>query len=257
MGKISAAFLALLMVLSAPALATEHRNNETSTTSSQTGTSMSVWDGTKWWVLQGIQGTYGGYALVVDPDRDRDKNQVFECLTNTSGLAIGAADSNIVPIPVAWCKTLNLALKANLLTTGANDTTAIAHLIVQFRDCLNGNCDSANALPIYGYGQTTMGVSNGSDTTNVGHLQIGNAGVPWSGEYDITLSSKRDGVNGTVAVNGRLYYYPNGMLIPLSNLFGRDVRITNLQCRVRNAGSNSTAGSASVAYNLRFVGFAQ
>lgn len=193
-----------------------------------------------------------------DEDRDRDKilSGSAPLLTNTS-LAIGAADSNATPLDVHTYSWLKLCIKGTPLAQGGNDTTSIVRLILQFRECLNNNTDSTSVFPEYGWNTTLGAAVSGADTTLSGHLVRGNAGSPWSGEYVIEFNAKRNAVTSSISVNGRLFYYPNGIAIPLDVLVGHRARFKYLQVRARNAGNITTASSSALAYDLYVLGFTQ
>lgn len=202
-----------------------------------------------------------GRLHVMDDDRDRDKVQLFQdCVGSTQNgisLVIGAADSTSSgsPMDVHAYRYLTLLIDP---TISAGDTNTNVRLAFQFRECMNGNQDSTSLFPIYMYGQSPQGVSaTAPDTSASGHIQRGNAGAPWSGEYVVTISNNRGQVANSISVNGRVFYYPNNIAIPLDSFFGRPVRFNKLSIRVRNLGYVATAQSATLTGHIHLLGFAQ
>lgn len=202
----------------------------------------------------------GGSAYVTESSKDRDYVHLWQDVIGNAStgfsLAIGAADStdNAMPIDVHAYRYLNLLIDP---TITAGDTNTVVRLAFQFRECMNGNQDSTSLFPLYMYGQTYAGTTAGPDTSAAGHLFRGNAGLAWSGEYEVTIANNRGQVGNSISVNGRLFYYPNNIDIPLDTFFGRPVRFNNLSIRVRNMGYVATAQSATLTGHLHLLGFAQ
>lgn len=168
----------------------------------------------------------------------------FTLLDNVT-LALGAADSNGTPVDTRRMRLGMLFIKANIQGTGTVDTTTVAQLAIQIRSHLNAGTDSASVFPIYHYGAVPVNVATAvaADTSSQGHLYSAvpfgdalatpQANTAWSGEYVVKINAKRNAHASSVAVNGHTFYYPNGIAIPLSSLFGRDIYSPYTSVRVR------------------------
>lgn len=175
-----------------------------------------------------------------------------------ASLAAGAGDTSQV-LDVHTARHMKLLIKATPLGAGA-DTITVIRLIFQFRECWNAQVDSMSLFPEYSYAQVAgPGISaTAADTAAAGHLFGGNDFTPWSGEYDVYISSKRSAHASSVAVNGHTWYYPNGISLPLDSVFGREARFNQLQVRVRNGSSAASAGGGkAVSLTVHLLGFVQ
>jgi len=187
-----------------------------------------------------------------------DQNLTFTNFIDNPGLALGAADSNANPLDTHRMRLGMLLIKAVLGGTGTVDTTCVATISVQIRTHLNNQSDSSSVFPIYRYGivPAMQAILVAADTSVEGHLYSGvpitgvlatpSAQSSWSGEYTFYFSAKRNSHLNSIAVNGHTFYYPNGIAIPLSSLFGRDVYSPYTSVRVRlmrfQKGAASLAG---------------
>jgi len=209
----------------------------------------------------------------VDPDRDRDASLELRDIINNFGgtaLAVGAADSSTVR-DTRHMRLGMLLIKAVVAGTGTVDTTVTVRLAVQIRTHLSDVDDSVSTFPIYEYGRATMGAGTaaeaaaGMDTTVQGHLVTGgpiaNAAAtaksnkPWSGEQVIEISAKRNAHGDAITVAGQEFYYPNGIAIPLSSLYGREPysRYTSIRVRVliaQKGAATLTGATCFVAVHL-------
>jgi hypothetical protein len=174
-----------------------------------------------------------GRIYTLEQNPAMDANLTLNVLTNAA-LAVGVADSNAAPLDTHRMRLGMLCIKASP-STGAGNINRFA---ISMRLQLNGNTDSLSTMCIYPYGQSTMGVSaTGADTTDCGHLLAGSTSAPWSGEFVVTYDRNRVGPNGSSA----LFFYPNGMAIPLANFFGRDVYSPSTTFRIRNLSGPTCA----------------
>lgn len=210
-----------------------------------------------------------GNAKVVESFPQMDANLQFQDLivrdATTSFLAFGAADS-CSPVDTHRIRLGMLLIDASPAAT-TFDTTSVIRLAVQIRTHLNGQVDSSSVFPLYQYGRTDLGAvtttASQMDTSVVGHLvsaaPIPNrlatpqAGQAWSGEFVVEISAKRSGIYNNVAVNGHTFYYPNGIALPLSSLFGREVYSPWTSVRVRYM-SSSVGAPANARVRIHLVG---
>jgi hypothetical protein len=214
-----------------------------------------------------------GNALTKEAFPIPDQQLTFPNVINNAGLAIGAADSNLIALDTHRMRLATLFLKANILNAGAGtlDTTTTARLAIQIRTQWNGQTDSSSTFAFYqyGYAPSMNGTGAGfvADTTIAGHLyaglpQTGIAATPtantcWSGEVEIVVSNKRGAHGNSIAINGHTFYYPSGMAIPISSLFGRDIYSPYTSVRVRVLGistGSATTAAATCAVTIHLAG---
>lgn len=178
-------------------------------------------------------GTSAGLS-VIDPERDRDANILFQSIIDNASIAYNVGDSSGVlnthdlAHAVLWIKATPLA----------GDTTTINRLAIQVRGHLNGLSDSSSTFAFYPVGMTNLGISTTGDSLTEGHNVKGGrggvVGAPWSGEFVVNISGARSAHGSAIAVNGHDWYYPSGIAVPLDNLFGRNWWSPYTSIRVRN-----------------------
>lgn len=216
-------------------------------------------------VLQALMGggTSGGNGYMFQTDASgnlyiiaKTATRLFDAVTATN-LAVGAADSSGV-LDVEQYPYLKLLVKA-VPRTGVNTTVRLGF---QFRECMNNMVDSTSSFATYMYGtgplpakqdSIAFGVAAGqarlvefagNDTVRAGHLVTGAASTPWSGEYVVVVNGNRSAPgNGAAAT---VFSYPNALDLPLDAFFGRQVRYSKLQIRVRNLNANSPGVDVTV-----------
>lgn len=175
-------------------------------------------------------------------------------LAGTTTIAAAGADSSSV-LDTRLMRLGMLCIKAIPANAADLDTTTAVKLVFQIRTHLNGVSDSVNTFAIYQYGkapimnEVTAGAATAADTSTIGHLYkavplTATTATPsvnsaWSGEFTVIISRSRTAVGSSVAINGRTFYYPSGIAISLSSLFGRDVYSPWTSIRVRNASATS------------------
>ncbi len=148
----------------------------------------------------------------------------------SASLAAAAADSSDV-ITVRGLRHMKLLIKAVPGGTGAQGT--IVKMAVQVRTHLNGVADSSSTFAEYPLTMiATLNSATAADTLSLGHLAIGSATVPWSGEFLVQTNNNRNAPGNAVAAI--LFHYPNGAAISLDNVYGRDFWADYLSVRVRN-----------------------
>lgn len=195
-------------------------------------------------------GTSAGLS-VIDPERDRDANVLFQSVINVTALAYNAGDSSGVLNTHDLAHSV-LYIKAVPSGGGVGDTINVVRLAFQVRGHLNGLSDSTSVFPFYPSGQVaSLGVSaTAPDTLNQGHIFRGGRNAAWSGEFIITIALNRKAQGAGIAINGRDWYFPNGLAIPLDNLFGRNFWSPYTSIRVRNIGP----GTATCDVTCHLVG---
>lgn len=194
------------------------------------------------------------YTLEEFPLSDQNfifQNIITDCATcshlalsyDGTGLLGTSADSSAI-LDTHRMRLGTLLLDLGIEYTTAVDTTTEIALIVQVRTHLSATAsDSAGTFPLYMYGQNGLGASAAAiDTAAFGHLQIGSAGTPWSGEFTVYYSAKRRGVYNQWDLNGRSFYFPGTIAIPLSSIWGRDVYSPYTSVRIRDAGVRLSGG---------------
>lgn len=183
-------------------------------------------------------GLYGGTGYL-QPYSERGNPQienitgaklfsVFDQRTITG--ANTAAESTYVG-PIAGYPYLKALFKCVPATSSATlDTASVVVLAVSFRECRNGLRDSLSLFPEYA--SSVISTHNSADTLSAGHLAVGGANLPWSGEITLKFSRQRIGRGGGTGSN-LTWYWPSGAAIPLDELFGRPVQFADLDVRVR------------------------
>jgi len=183
----------------------------------------------------------------VSPAMDANLGPIQMIGTGGAGttLSIGGADSTASPQDTHRMRLGTLLIKGVLGGTGTVDTTCVATIAIQIRTHLNAVDDSSSTFAFYPYGVTPsmVATSTAADTSLAGHIyagvpQTGIAATPgsntaWSGEITMQLSAKRNAHGSTIAVNGHTFYYPSGIALPISSLFGRDLYSQYTTVRVR------------------------
>lgn len=177
--------------------------------------------------------TSSGATEISDISRDRDLVYTWSDIIPNDSLK-AAGDSSAV-IDLQGAKHLWLCLKG--CPKGPHGQ-AFSNVALQFRIHINDQTDSMSTMPIYITQQSNVGiaVTAASDTVHAGHLAVGTATVPWSGEVVVRMSRDRCGDNGAAST---ALFWPQGIAIPLDGLFGRDVRLPNLSVRARIVGGPS------------------
>ena len=206
-----------------------------------------VLDKTTWYQngANGARVTSTGHATVTEQNPAMDANLTFapeQCITNAS-LAVGSGDSSVV-LDTHRMRLGSVFIKCTQSALGVNRITRLA---ISFRGHLNGQDDSTSTFPLFMYGRSDMGVTaiaSQLDTTSSGHLVTGSASNPWSGEYVIVIDHTRDSPANSVAATA--FQYPNGLWIPLSSLFGRDVYSPYTSIRVRNLSGPTVSVQVSL-----------
>jgi hypothetical protein len=198
-----------------------------------------------------------------------DQNLTFASIISNASLALGAADSSAILDTHRMRLGMLLIKASNGTTTGTADTTVTTRIAIQIRTHLNGGSDSASTFPIYLYGRSDVGAvvtsAGQTDTTSQGHLIDGkpitavlatpSANSPWSGEYTVVIENKRFAHASSIDVNGHTFYYPSGIAIPLSSIFGRDIYSPYTSVRVRvmtvmKAGANFATQGLAITMHL-------
>jgi len=222
--------------------------------------------------------TDNGALKVEELQQALDANLTLSNLIQCDGvskpyLAVGSADS-CPPQDTHRMRLGMLLIKAWVPNTGgsAADTTTIVRIAIQIRTHLEGQVDSSSVFPVYLYGKSEQGTSVAAasqvDTTVSGHIINAPGGYPaakfstasgvpvpswnaFSGEYVVTISSNRNAHGSTVSANQAGYYFPNGIAIPLTSLFGRELYSpsTSIRARVLSSTLGST-GSVSITMHL-------
>lgn len=186
-----------------------------------------------------------------------DQNFIFQNIISDCGtcghaaLALGDADSSSI-LDTHRMRLGTLLLDPGVAWTAVSDTTRQMVFFVQIRTHLSATAsDSAGTFPLYFYGQQPLGASGTSpDTVAFGHLQGGNNGVAWSGEITVYYNSGRSGIYNQFGINGRTYYYPGTIAIPLSSVWGRDIYSPYTSIRIRSAGDRSGGGGLQSSHKL-------
>lgn len=178
-------------------------------------------------------GTSSGMS-VIDPERDRDANILFQSIIDNASIAYNVGDSSAIlnthdlAHAVLWIKATPLA----------GDTNTVNRLAIQVRGHLNGLSDSSSTFAFYPVGMTNLGITTTGDSLTEGHNVKGGrggvVGAPWSGEFVVNIAGSRSAHGSAIAVNGHDWYYPNGIAVPLDNLFGRGWWSPYTSVRVRN-----------------------
>jgi hypothetical protein len=216
-------------------------------------------------------GDANGNGSVVEQFPAMDQNLTFASIISNASLALGAADSSAILDTHRMRLGMLLFKCSNGTTTGTGDTTVAFRVAYQIRTHLNGSSDSSSVFPIYLYGRSDVGAVTTSagqtDTTSQGQLMTGtpttalnatpDANTPWSGEYTLVIQAKRFAHGSSIAVNGHTYYYPNGIAIPLSSIFGRDIYspYTSVRVRVMTVEkANAAFATEGLAITVSLVG---
>lgn len=193
---------------------------------------------------------------LITSEASKDRNTVFQQQVigpqTTPFLVVGGSDSLAVPITAYPYRHWKLLIKC-VSQTG---TGQINRLAFQVRTHYNAGTDSSSTFAEYPFGdmswfhtspivpRSSLGALSGpynisqdstrtqADTLNVGHLFTGSATAQWSGEFVVTINNNRGAPGSGVAAN--VFSYPNGISIPLDNIFGRDFWAPYLSVRVRN-----------------------
>ena len=207
-----------------------------------------------------------GNAYIIDSNPNRDANLTFQSVISNTSLAFGAADSNATPLDTHAMRLGMLLFKGVVVSGDSNDVVRIA---VQVRTHLNGNTDSLSTFAIYQYGVSpslnqTSGVT--PDTASVGQLWKSGTTTavsatptnsqPYSGEFVVSFRADRMAhATGSVALpQGREFYYPNGIAIPMNSLFGREIYSPSTTIRVRNIGTRPGAANRAINITVHLVG---
>ena len=209
-----------------------------------------------------------GSASVTEASPDRDASfellEVLPAGAAGTALALSGADSSAV-LDTRHMRLGMLVLKCVLGGTGTVDTTCVARLAIQVRTHLSGLDDSTNTAAIYSYGGTTAAGAAQIDSVVYGHIADGttltavsatpSSITPWSGEWVVKVSAKRNAHGNGFAINGHTFYYPSAIAIPLSNLFGRDIysRYTSIRVRVmtfQKGAASLTTGTVLVKASI-------
>ena len=215
--------------------------------------------------FQGASGqrvTSAGHATTVEQDPAMDGNLTFPSCISLSTLAGGAGDSSAV-LDTHRMRLGTLLIKGTVQTIEAADSTNggnVVRLGVQIRTHLQGASDSMSVFPFFPYGRTDIGsqatTASQTDTTVSGHLIGGvnhaaTVNTQWSGEFIVLVDGNRGGPGGGApATFSRAWSYPNGIAIPLSSIFGRDIYSPFTSVRIRNLGNGNGVKSIIVTASL-------
>jgi len=189
----------------------------------------------------------GGVLSTAESAPAMDANLTFQ-LINNAGLPLGGADSSgIMDTHRMRLGMLLIKPFVGTTNTSSTDTTLLIRIAVQVRTHLNNAADSSSTFAIYPYGMAPlMNALAGAvvpDSSVQGQIAQGlplpnllatpSATTAWSGEFIVVIDAKRWAHANAVGVNGHTFYYPNGIAIPLSSLFGRDIYSPYTSVRVR------------------------
>jgi hypothetical protein len=186
-----------------------------------------------------------GNAYTTESNPEMDANLTFapEQCVNSVSLAAGSADSSGV-MDTHRMRLGMLYIKCTKAATGVSTTSRLA---ISIRGHLNGQSDSSSVFPVFFYGRSDQGVTaiaSQLDTTSTGQLVTGSASNPWSGEYVIVVDHLRGSpADGVAAV---AFQYPNGIALPLSSIFGREIYNPYTSIRVRNLSGPTVNVSISL-----------
>ncbi len=182
-----------------------------------------------------------GSALTSESAPAMDANLTFANVIQNSSLAVGAADSSAVLDTHRM--RLGVLLFKIVPSTG---TGVITRLAVEVRLHLNGASDSSSTFPIYldAFNAGLARASGAADTAGAGHFITGSATALYSGEFSVGANSGRNAPGNAVAAVA--WTYPNGIAIPLSNLYGREVWAPYISVRVRNMVGPTCAVTVSL-----------
>lgn len=178
-----------------------------------------------------------------DESRDRDFTLGWTQLLTGASLTAGAADSSAITSTYNL-RHMVLCIRLTPARGTANiDTVNTTRLVVQIRTHANGLSDSSSTFAVYQVGLSPLTGAQ-PDTVQYGQIYKGISALqngPYSGEFVVAFHGNRVGVGSIMAATPLLYNYPNGIAIPLDNLFGRDLWLPNMSVRIRNA----TLGTAT------------
>lgn len=180
-------------------------------------------------------------------DADRDRNKIFsKLIIGPTLLTSGLADSNSTPETALSYRHWKLLIKA--VNSGGVGT--VCRLAVQIRSHLTAaSPDSASTFAEYQLAQMPIQAAGALDTLLAGHIATGSATAPWSGEFTVDVATNRNAPGSATAAV--LFSYPNGISIPLDQVFGRDFWAPYLSVRIRNmVGPSCTVTAWLVASPL-------
>jgi hypothetical protein len=195
-----------------------------------------------------------------------DQNMTFRNVIVNASLAAGIGDSNVTPLDTHRMRLGTLLIQATPLSVTGADSLNIVRLGFEIRSNLDGNVDSLSTFGFYMYGRSDQGAAVAAasqiDTSAVGQLfnavnLTASENSTYSGEFVVAVAINRIGcgpsANGTMGQ--RTFSYPNGIAIPLSSIFGRDIYSPYTTIRVRNLGtSGATPTNRSVRLTVHLVG---
>jgi hypothetical protein len=197
----------------------------------------------------GLKTDASGNLYMTNSSPLQDNNLTFASIISQSSLAAGAADSSAV-LDTHAMRLGMLLIKATPQSVTGADSLATVRIGIQIRTHLNGAADSSSTFAIYQYGVVpSMAITAGVDTAYFGQIANGlnlaaSSQGTFSGEFNVAIAINRIGPGTSIlgSLGQRLFYYPNGIAIPIQNLFGRDIYSPYTSIRVRNLG---TAGPAN------------
>jgi hypothetical protein len=208
-----------------------------------------------------VDGTTGNLAIS-EQYPAMDANFTFPTIITNVSLAPGAADSSLV-LDTHRMRLGTLLIKCTPLNFPAGDSLAAIRIGVQVRTHLQGASDSSSTFAFYMYGRSDQGTASTAnsqvDTSLAGQIQPNNnlaasANIAGSGEFTVAVAMNRLGPGGlAIPSYSRTFTYPNGIAIPLSSIFGRDLYSPYTSIRVRNLG-NIGAANRSCAITVSLVG---
>ena len=224
-----------------------------------------VLDKTTWYQngANGARVTSAGHATVEEQSPAMDANLTFTNIISNASLAPGAADSSTVQ-DTHRMRIGMLLIKCTPLNVTGADSLGLSRIAVQVRVHLTSAADdSMNTFVIYPYARSDQGaVAAASQVDTVMAGQTFNAvnlaasvNTAQSGETVVAIAMNRIGP-GTSALGSlgqRTFAYPNGIALPLSSVFGRDIYSPYTSIRVRNLGG-SGAANRSVKITVSMVG---
>jgi len=193
-----------------------------------------------------------------------DQNLTFASVISNASIAAGIGDSSAV-LDTHRMRLGTLLIKCTPLSVTGADSLNIVRLGVQIRTHLNGVSDSSNTFAYYMYGRSDQGgvaAASQIDTSAVGQLfnavnLTASENSTYSGEFVVAVAISRmaPGTSIVGSMGQRTFFYPNGIAIPLSSIFGRDIYSPYTSIRVRNLGtSGATPTNRAVALTVSLVG---
>jgi len=203
----------------------------------------------------------GGVLSTAESAPAMDANLTFPNIIGPiSTLAPGGADSSAI-LDTHRMRLGTLLIKCTPLSITGADSLFSIRLGVQIRTHLNGAGDSSSTFAFYQYGKSDVGAvtttASQTDSTVAGQilnsLNLAAAvNSPYSGEFTVIVAFNRVGPGTSIlgSLGQKTFTYPNGIAIPLSSLFGRDIYSPSTSVRIRNLGSAGNTRSCALTVHL-------